>query len=118
MWLLKHMKENKFGNKLKEIRKRKGLSQIQLAEMLGVSYQQIQKYESGKNRISLDRLIDLLQRLDISVAEFFDDNMIRSPQSGYNISLSDKDETFLRKFQTLDEESKDIIIKLIDKLSK
>ncbi len=49
-----------------------GLSQTALAEKLGISFQQVQKYESGANRISGSRLWELSQTLGVAVSYFFD----------------------------------------------
>ncbi len=48
-----------------------GMSQSDLAKLCGVSFQQIQKYETAGNRISASRLFDLSQALETSVAFFF-----------------------------------------------
>lgn len=48
------------------------MSQESLGERLGVSFQQIQKYERGSNRISASRLFFLADALDVPVAHFFD----------------------------------------------
>ena len=61
------------GEKLKERRKLLGLSQTELADMLGISFQQIQKYEKGKNRISASRLVDLSNVLDVNITYFFNE---------------------------------------------
>ncbi len=50
-----------------------GLNQTKLGEKLGMSFQQEQKYESGKNRISASRLYDLSRVLDVSIEHFFED---------------------------------------------
>ena len=50
-----------------------GMSQEKLAECLGLTFQQIQKYERGTNRISASRLYRLSKALDASVAFFFED---------------------------------------------
>lgn len=60
------------GQKLRNRRWMMGLTQQKLAEMVGVRFQQIQKYESGVNRVSASRLWDLSQALDVSVGFFFD----------------------------------------------
>jgi transcriptional regulator with XRE-family HTH domain len=49
-----------------------GLTQEQLAASLNISYQQIQKYETGANRISAGRLFEIAQRLSVDIAYFFD----------------------------------------------
>jgi len=59
------------GEKLKEFRKRKGLTQEQLAEKTGVSFQQIQLYENGKTRMNTDKLQVIAQALSLPVAAFF-----------------------------------------------
>ena len=50
-----------------------GLSQEQLGAELNVTFQQVQKYERGANRISASRLWDISQILDVPIGYFFDD---------------------------------------------
>jgi transcriptional regulator with XRE-family HTH domain len=49
-----------------------GMTQQQLAEKVGIKFQQIQKYETGMNRVSASRLWDISEALDVPVAYFFD----------------------------------------------
>lgn len=49
-----------------------GLSQGQLAEGLGLTFQQVQKYEKGANRIGAGRLYDVARRLDVPVGYFYE----------------------------------------------
>lgn len=60
------------GNRIRERRVMMGLSQQQLARMIGVTYQQAHKYERGSNRISAGRLFSIAQALAIDPAWFFD----------------------------------------------
>ncbi|MGB3626842.1 MAG: helix-turn-helix transcriptional regulator [Henriciella sp.] len=60
------------GERIRRRRILSGLTQDQLGEALGVSYQQIQKYETGANRVSAGRLYLLAERLDISPGWFFE----------------------------------------------
>jgi len=62
------------GWRLKMRRVVMGLSQEKLAERLGITFQQIQKYERGQNRISAGRLFRLSQLLQVEVAYFFTDH--------------------------------------------
>lgn len=48
------------------------MSQEKLAELLGVTFQQVQKYEKGVNRIAASRLFDIAAALDVPVARFFE----------------------------------------------
>jgi transcriptional regulator with XRE-family HTH domain len=47
-------------------------SQAKLAEKLGVTFQQIQKYEKGANRVSAARLFDICEALEVSLASMFE----------------------------------------------
>ncbi len=60
------------GDRIRQRRMLLGFTQEQLAEALGISYQQIQKYETGTNRISAGRLFQIGRRLEVDVAYFFD----------------------------------------------
>ena len=50
-----------------------GLSQEQLGDELNITFQQVQKYERGANRVSASRLWDISQILDVPIGHFFDD---------------------------------------------
>jgi transcriptional regulator with XRE-family HTH domain len=50
-----------------------GISQSALAEMMGLTFQQVQKYEKGMNRVSSSRLVDMVDALDVSISYFFED---------------------------------------------
>lgn len=50
-----------------------GMSQEQLGAELNITFQQVQKYERGTNRVSASRLWDISQILDVSIGYFFDD---------------------------------------------
>lgn len=52
------------------LRRKQGLSQSDLARFSGISFQQIQKYESGRNRITVGRLIDLCRIMHIKASDF------------------------------------------------
>lgn len=60
------------GKRLRRRRIQLGLSQHDVASVVGVRFQQIQKYECGSNRIAASRLWLMAQALDISVAFFFE----------------------------------------------
>ena len=61
------------GRRLRARRQELGLSQMRLAEALGVTFQQIQKYERGVNRVVASRLYDLSRCLDVPIEYFFAD---------------------------------------------
>lgn len=61
------------GEKLREFRKRRGMTQEVLAEKIGVTFQQIQQYENGKTRLNSDKLQAISHALTVPVAAFFGD---------------------------------------------
>ena len=60
------------GNRMRERRQALGISQTNLGKTLGVSFQQIQKYESGRNRVSAGRLFDICKALNVSLSSMFE----------------------------------------------
>lgn len=60
------------GQRLRVRRSLLGMSQEKLAESIGLTFQQIQKYERGTNRVSASRLYDISNVLDVPVSYFFE----------------------------------------------
>lgn len=58
-----------------------GMSQEKLGELLGLTFQQVQKYEKGTNRICASRLYEIAGILGVPVSYFFED-VLQSPQNG------------------------------------
>jgi transcriptional regulator with XRE-family HTH domain len=76
------------GARVRLQRKALGLSQTALAEALGLTFQQVQKYERGANRISASMLVKTAQRLETSVAALVGELDVAKPPSGAVESLS------------------------------
>ena len=81
------------SSRIRERRTMLGLTQQQLAELIGVTYQQAHKYETGMNRISAGRLYQLAQALEVEVSYFFDGvnaglapNPLRHPRIGMDLA--------------------------------
>ncbi|GAN78876.1 helix-turn-helix domain-containing protein [Acidocella aminolytica] len=64
--------DEQIGQRFRLRRTAVGLTQADLAKLLGVTFQQIQKYERGINRISASRLYEAAKHLDISISYFFE----------------------------------------------
>src|SRR6056297_3222622 len=60
------------GKRIRHRRWLVGMTQQQLAERVGIKFQQIQKYETGANRVSASRLWDIAEALDVEVSFFFE----------------------------------------------
>lgn len=67
------------GAKIRLRRKQLGVSQKSLAEALGVTFQQVQKYERGANRVSASSLARVAKALEMPVAAFFSDEPDAAP---------------------------------------
>ena len=72
------------GSRVRLRRTLLGMSQEKLGEALGLTFQQVQKYERGVNRIGASRLFDLARVLDVPIGFFFDD---LPPEMGGNVAV-------------------------------
>ena len=61
------------GDRIRQRRSQRGMTQARLAEMVGLTLRQIQKYERGVNRMSSSRLYALATALEVPVSYFFDE---------------------------------------------
>ena len=77
------------GGRVRMRRKLLGVSQEQLADSLGLTFQQVQKYERGANRVSASKLYEIAKTLQVPVSFFFDG--LADPMDG-----SDGDEVGLQ----------------------
>lgn len=112
------------GSLIRIVRKAAGLSQMRLAERVGISYQQIQKYEKGVSEISVSRLSQIAHALNIPLSRFVLDDermMVSESVSPYG-TLSDNEIELLKLFRRIkDKKLKDgflIAIKGIAELSE
>jgi transcriptional regulator with XRE-family HTH domain len=67
-----HLVDIHVGARIRMRRKSMGLSQTQLADSVGITFQQLQKYERGSNRVSASKLYGMAVTLQTSVAWFFE----------------------------------------------
>ncbi|WP_299406465.1 helix-turn-helix transcriptional regulator [uncultured Roseobacter sp.] len=67
-----HVVDVHVGKRIRQRRWLVGMTQQKLAECVGIKFQQIQKYETGANRVSASRLWDIADALEVDVAFFFE----------------------------------------------
>ena len=74
-----------------------GMSQEKLGDSVGLTFQQIQKYERGANRIGASRLFEFSRILDVPVSYFFDDmpDALRTREGRMRVGLQDQDQSEL-----------------------
>ena len=92
------------GQRIRERRLARGVTQQGLAKALGISYQQVQKYENGTNRISAGRLFVLARLLGADVADFFPakEEMREANRVGSLVEFSEDAVAAAKDFMALD----------------
>lgn len=91
-----HDMDRKIGAEVRSLRKQLGLTQQDLAEALGVSFQQIQKYEKGSNRIAVSTLIAISRFFEVSPSAIVDH------VAGEQPTMADELRNRTAKFETLE----------------
>ncbi|ABD43546.1 helix-turn-helix domain-containing protein [Anaplasma phagocytophilum] len=110
-----HPVDEYVGREIKKQRIMKGMSQNQLASRLGITFQQVQKYEKGTNRIVISRLYELARVLGIEINDLMSklQNDIRSITEGTDISitcLQEGDEASLEEFDHNYNDGKEVLM--------
>jgi len=109
------------GQRVRHRRWLLGMTQQQLAQSVGIRFQQIQKYESGANRISASRLWDLARALEMPVSFFFDGlaGKDQAAANGADDGLLQNKETMdlIRAYYGLDEGPRRRLLELAKALS-
>jgi transcriptional regulator with XRE-family HTH domain len=100
------------GRRLREARLLAGLSQGQLGARIGVTFQAVQKYESGENRLSASRLLAVAEFLRQPLSFFFGD-LSEMDSAAAPATLTPKEIKLLRYYRGIDsEEARDWMLKL------
>ncbi len=121
------MNIKKIGEQIRRIRALRGYSQETLAEKIGVSYQQIQKYEKGDSELKINRLESIAEALEVPLLELINinSNELSDPKQNYReknqklFQLTKEEQDFLRLYRKI--KSPDVrksIIALIKSLLK
>lgn len=103
--------KEKLGSRIKALRKAKGLSQEQLAELIGIEPKHVSRLEVGKSYPTIDRLEKIALALDVPMGSFFD----ASNQATYYEEKAKKLELMMRE---LDEDYQRIILKFSEIVRK
>ena len=119
-----HPTDEHVGKRVRQARIAKSLSQGALGQALGISFQQVQKYESGSNRIGSSRLWDISQILDTPI-EFFFEGLAPRGSSNTMEGAAEEEPMTRRTIQLAkainnlhDEEAKMHFLRLIEAYSK
>ena len=89
---MKHPVDAHVGKRIRHRRWMVGMTQQQLADKVGIKFQQIQKYETGMNRVSASRLWDIAETLGVTISFFFDGlKENATTQAGASDMMADKE---------------------------
>jgi len=113
------------GQRIRTRRKALGKSQVLLANEIGITYQQVQQYETGENRGAAPTLWTIASALRVRVDYFFKDLSVedpgRSPESDGSSELSTVDSprmlSLMRGFRSLEEQEQRAVIALVNSIS-
>lgn len=114
-----HPIDTHVGNRLRQRRRLCGYTQQKLAELVKIRFQQIQKYESGANRISASRLWQLSAALEVPVAYFFEGVDASNGHHESNDDVFTQKETIdlVRAFHQLNDEPRRRLLDLAKAMS-
>ena len=104
------------GHRIRALRLQRNLTQTALADRLDITFQQVQKYEKGTNRVGAGRLADIADILEVPVSYFFEDAAI-SPSAKPLLELADTAGA-LRLFQAYDRINGDTVQKALIRLAE
>nr|WP_015060452.1 helix-turn-helix transcriptional regulator [Bartonella sp. TT0105]ADU85831.1 transcriptional regulator [Bartonella sp. TT0105] len=110
-----HVNDLSVGKKIRLRREMLKMSQKQLGELLGVTFQQIQKYEKATNRIGAGRLQEIADIFNVDISFFYTDiSKEKKFPHPYDEGISSKEEYFLLKgFRQLNPKKQKAILWLI-----
>jgi len=91
------------GKAIRQLRIEKKISQEKLAEMLELSFQQVQKYEYGRSRITIDRASQIAEALDVPLLNLLGCDLPspKDPNQIYEEDLSQEELRILRAFRAI-----------------
>jgi transcriptional regulator with XRE-family HTH domain len=108
--------DREVGKRLRALREEAGISQTALGDCSGITFQQVQKYENGVNRVSISRLIQFCDVLGVPVSQVLDGiatarqpkaDPLQSLRSGYGVRLA-------KAWERLNPKTQGAMLKLIE----
>jgi transcriptional regulator with XRE-family HTH domain len=106
------------GAKLKELRKSMGVSQEAFAEVLGVTFQQVQRYEKGTNKLNVENIQVVAHALGVPVSAFLPDEGGSFPDKSY-LSLSTDEMRLVRLYRQIpDSQTRNLAVQFVKLAAK
>ena len=108
----------KIGKRIELLRKKSGITREDLALRIGISHQQLFKYEIGENRITADKLIMIAEILELKIVNFFPIEDV-GEELGVPLLENNKDYDLVKNFVKLKKSSlEEILIELVKLIAK
>jgi transcriptional regulator with XRE-family HTH domain len=105
------------GQRLRLLRQRRRISQKDLAERIGITFQQVQKYEKGLNRLPASRMLAICFVLDITPNDLFKDFLTKELSSADTIEYSDQEVELIEMLRQLAPPLKTQVRQIVDTLA-
>jgi len=105
LWMYRIKDRTFIGLKIRDRRKELGLTQEKLAETLGITYQQLQRYENGTGYLNTDRLQAIANALDVPITYFFEEKgetKVSIMDRGYSYNMSSEEREFVAWLRKID----------------
>ena len=119
-----HPVDSHVGKKIRYYRRVVGMTQGELAKFVGVKFQQIQKYETGLNRVSASKLWDISKALEVPIELFFsgvanENSRSIDEKKMFSLDLLDEKETIvlIRSYYSISKKLRSVILDLLRSLS-
>ena len=94
------------GEMIRALRFKKNMTQQDLSQSLSISFQQIQKYETGRNRVSASRLAEIAAVFNVPIGEFFGGNPLSKAPPDKQVS------ELLDRFEKMSDRKKLALLKI------
>lgn len=106
-----HPIDTHVGNQIRSRRRELKITQVVLAKSLGLTFQQVQKYETGANRVSASKLAEISDLLGTSIIYFF-------PDEYQDQALSKEERALIAAYRSADIESRKLLSNVVAKIAK
>jgi len=113
-----HPIDRSVGERVRARRKELGLSQTKLAEALGVTFQQVQKYENGSNRISASRLVSLAKAINMPVDTLLGTAPAEYPSASQAAAGDEVAMRLLNAFKRVSRPEQRALVQLVEAMAK
>lgn|SRR5574341_136308 len=108
-----YITSNEIGSLIKKRRSELGISQEELAAALGVTYQQVQRYEGGQNKLNVENIQQVAGALSVPVSYFFGTRAPLVVAERAEPYLSPEESTLLKYFKKIkDEKARNVIVQV------